>query len=110
MYRRVLKDGAPGLALEVPKGARASLLSRFHFSLGEGAGHAGGNTLYELIRRDYAWSGMKRECLAFAAACEQCGGTRSQAPIGAAAGVAPAPTRHIEHTREMVCIESSIML
>ena len=33
LYHRVVKDGEPGLALVVPAFARASILSRYHFSL-----------------------------------------------------------------------------
>ena len=35
---------------------------------------------------------MERECEAFVAACEHCGGTRSQPTIGAEPGVAPTPS------------------
>ena len=108
LYYHTIKDGEPGYALVVPEFARASILSRFHFSLGEGAGHAGGQTMYDQIRRDYYWYGMETECHAFAAACEHCGSTRSQANIGAPAGVSPTPTRpfeviHVDHKSVSMC-------
>ena len=108
LYYHTIKDGEPGYALVVPEFARASILSRFHFSLGEGAGHAGGQTMYDQIRRDYYWYGMESECHAFAAACEHCGSTRSQANIGAPPGVSPTPTRpfeviHVDHKSVSMC-------
>ena len=108
LYYHTFKDGEPGYALVVPEFARASILSRFHYTLGEGSGHAGGQTMYDQIRRDYYWHGMESECHAFAAACEHCGSTRSQATIGAPAGVSPTPTRpfeviHVDHKTVSMC-------
>ena len=76
LYYHVVKNNQPGYALVVPSFMRGSILSRYHFSLGDGAGHSGGETLYEQVSRDYYWPGMKDECEAFVAACEHCGGTR----------------------------------
>ena len=108
LYYHVVKNNQPGYALVVPSFMRGSILSRYHFSLGDGAGHSGGETLYEQVSRDYYWPGMKDECEAFVAACEHCGGTRSQATIGAPAGIAPTPTRafeviHVDHKSVSMC-------
>ena len=108
LYHHVIKDGEPGLALVVPAYARGSILSRYHFSLGDGAGHSGEQTLYEQVSRDYFWTGMRAECDAFTGACEHCGTTRSQTPIGATAGVPPTPLRpfqviHVDHKVMSMC-------
>jgi len=49
---------------------------------------------------------MERECHAFVAACEKCGGTRSQATISIPIGSAPTPNRpfeviHVDHKGEL---------
>ena len=108
LYRLVIKDGEPGHALVVPSFARPSVLSRYHFSLGDGAGHSGGATLYDQMKRDYYWTGMRDECDAFVAACEHCGCTRSQPTIGAPPGVSPTPSRpfevvHVDHKTMPMC-------
>ena len=108
LYYHVVKNHQPGYALVVPSFMRGSILSRYHYSLGDGAGHSGGETLFEQVSRDYYWPGMRDECEAFVAACEHCGGTRSQATIGAPAGVAPTPTRafeviHVDHKSVSMC-------
>ena len=108
LYHRVVKDGEPGLALVVPAFARASILSRYHFSLCDGVGHSGENALYQQVQRDYYWNGMKEECAAFVNACEHCGSTRSQPTIGVSAGVPPVPQRpfqviHVDHKTMSMC-------
>ena len=49
---------------------------------------------------------MERECHSFAAACEKCGSTRSQATMSVPIGSAPTPTRpfeviHLDHKGEL---------
>jgi hypothetical protein len=102
LHRIILKDGEAGLALAVPKIARAAVLSRFHHSLADGGGHVGGQTMYDQIRPLYYWNDLERECHEFAAACEVCGGTRSQGTIGAEQRSSPTPGApfevvHLDH-------------
>ena len=51
------------------------VLSRHHFSMADGGGHVGGETMFRQLRAHYWWAGMERECHSFAAACEKCGST-----------------------------------
>ena len=102
LHRIVLKDGEPGLALVVPAQARAAILARYHYSLADGGGHTGGQTMYDQIRLHYFWPDLERECHMFAAACETCGGTRSQGTIKVDPGSSPTPGSpfeviHLDH-------------
>jgi hypothetical protein len=91
LYRRTFKDGEPSRAIVVPLKLRPAILSRHHFSMADGGGHVGGETMFRQLRAHYWWAGMERECHSFAAACEKCGSTRSQAtipvPIGGIGGI-----------------------
>lgn len=89
LYRRTFRDGEPSRAIVVPRRARPAILSRHHFSLADGGGHTGGETMYRQLRHHYWWAGMEKECHSFAAACEKCGGTRSQATLAIPVGSAP---------------------
>jgi hypothetical protein len=58
--------------------------------------------MYDQIRVNYFWPEMERECHEFAAACETCGGSRSQGTIGAVPGKTPTPDApfqviHVDH-------------
>ena len=102
LHRIVLRDGEPGLVLMVPRQARAAILARYHYSLADGGGHAGGQTMYDQIRLSYFWPDMERECHDFVQACEVCGGTRSQGTIGADQRASPTPDApfqviHVDH-------------
>ena len=102
LYRYIIKDGEPGLAQVVPRSHRAAILARYHYSLADGGGHQGGQTMYEQIQQSYYWPDMERECHAFVAACERCGETRSQGTIDVPAGISPTPGRpfeviHVDH-------------
>ena len=106
LYWRTLRDGEPALAKVVPQTHRPAILSLYHYSLADGAGHAGGQCMYDQIRVSYYWDDMERECHAFVGACERCGGTRSQATIPVPSGIAPTPARpfeviHIDHKGPM---------
>jgi len=106
LYRRTFRDGEPSRAIVVPRRVRSAMLSRHHFSLADGGGHTGGETMYQQLRHHYWWAGMERECHSFAAACEKCGGTRSQATMVIPIGSAPTPTRpfeviHLDHKGEL---------
>lgn len=106
LYRRTFKDGEPSRAVVVPRRVRPAILSRHHFSLADGGGHTGGETMYKQLRAHYWWAGMERECHAFVAACEKCGGTRSQATMSIPIGSAPTPNRpfeviHVDHKGEL---------
>ena len=106
LYRRTFKDGEPSRAIVVPRQVRSAILSRHHFSLADGGGHTGGETMYKQLRAHYWWAGMERECHAFVAACEKCGGTRSQATMSIPIGSAPTPNRpfeviHVDHKGEL---------
>ena len=62
--------------------------------------------MYRQLRHHYWWAGMERECHSFAAACEKCGGTRSQATMVIPVGSAPTPNRpfeviHLDHKGEL---------
>ena len=50
LHRIILKDGEAGYAQAVPRQARAAILARYHYSLADGGGHAGGQTMFEQIR------------------------------------------------------------
>jgi len=67
LYRRTFKDGEPSRAVVVPRRVRPAILSRHHFSLADGGGHTGGETMYKQLRAHYWWAGMERECHAFVA-------------------------------------------
>ena len=102
IYRHILRDGEPALAQVVPRSHRAAILARYHYSLADGGGHAGGQRMYEQIQPSYYWPDMERECHAFAAACERCGETRSQGTLAVPAAMAPTPGRpfeviHVDH-------------
>ena len=102
LYKIVIKDGEPGLVLAVPRQARAALLAKYHYSLADGGGHAGGQTMYDQLRVDYFWPEMERECHDFVSACHICGGTRSQGTIGADPRASPTPSApfqviHVDH-------------
>ena len=102
LHRIVVKDGEPGLALVVPRQARSALLARYHYSLADGGGHAGGQTMYDQLRVDYYWPEMERECHDFVAACHICGSTRSQGTIDAEPRASPTPSApfqviHVDH-------------
>ena len=106
LYRRTFRDGEPSRAIVVPRRVRPAILSRHHFSLADGGGHTGGETMYRQLRHHYWWAGMERECHSFVAACEKCGGTRSQATMTIPIGSAPTPTRpfeviHLDHKGEL---------
>ena len=75
LHRLVLRDGEPASVLVVPLQARAAILARYHYSLADGGGHSGGQTMYDQIRLHYFWPDMEQECHDFAAACEVCGAT-----------------------------------
>ena len=102
LYRHILRSGEPALAQVVPRSHRAAILARYHYSLADGSGHAGGQRMYEQIQPSFYWPDMERECHAFVAACTRCGETRSQATIGAPVAMAPTPSRpfeviHVDH-------------
>ena len=102
LHRVVLNDGEPCHAVVVPRHMRAAVLARFHYSLADGGGHSGGQTMYDQIRVGHFWADMERECHEFTAACLTCGGTRSQGTIGAEPGVSPTPSApfqviHVDH-------------
>ena len=102
LYRHCITDGEPGKVQVVPRSHRAAILARYHFSLADGGGHAGGELMHGMIKASYYWPDMERECHAFAGACERCGETRSQATIPVPSGVAPTPGRpweviHVDH-------------
>ena len=102
LHRITVQDGEAGYTLVVPRLARAAILSKAHRSLADGAGHVGGQTMYEQLRRDYFWADMERECHAFAAGCQRCGETRSQGTIGADLHASPTPDApfqviHLDH-------------
>jgi DNA (cytosine-5)-methyltransferase 1 len=106
LYRRTFKDGEPSRAIVVPLKLRPAILSRHHFSMADGGGHVGGETMFRQLRAHYWWAGMERECHSFAAACEKCGSTRSQATMSVPIGSAPTPTRpfeviHLDHKGEL---------
>ena len=106
LYRRTFRDGEPSRAIVVPRRFRPAVLSRHHFSLADGGGHTGGETMFRQLRAHYWWAGMERECHSFAAACEKCGSTRSQATMSVPIGSAPTPTRpfeviHLDHKGEL---------
>ena len=106
LYRIVLVNGEPGRAVVVPSHMRSAVLARAHYSLVDGGGHVGGQTMADQLRVDHYWPGMETECHAFAAACETCGGTRSQGTIGGTPGVSPTPSApfqviHIDHKGPM---------
>ena len=111
LYRRTFRDGEPSRAIVVPRRVRPAILSRHHFSLADGGGHTGGETMYRQLRNHYWWAGMEGECHSFAAACEKCGGTRSQATMVIPIGSAPTPTRpfeviHLDHKGELPACDS----
>ena len=102
LHRHALLDGEPGLVLVVPRRRRASLLARYHFSLIDGGGHVGGQTMYDQLRVHYFWPDMERECHAYVAACETCGATRSQGAIPVDPAASPTPDApfqvvHVDH-------------
>ena len=102
LYRIVLTDGEASPVLVVPRHARAAILALHHYTLTDGGGHVGGQTMYDQIRLSYYWPDMERECHAFVAACEICGQTRSQGVIGASLAAAPTPSTpfeviHVDH-------------
>ena len=102
IYHFTIIDGDVIPTIVVPDFMRPAILARYHYSLGEGVGHASGDKMYEQMRRSYYWDGMERECDAFALACETCGGTRSQATIATPVGFAPTSLRpfqtiHVDH-------------
>ena len=102
LHRLTILDGEPSRALCVPSHLRAAILARFHYTLLDGGGHSGGQQLYDQISVNFFWPDMERECHAFTAACETCGGLRSQPTIGAHAATAPTPGRafeviHVDH-------------
>ncbi|RPG36136.1 MAG: hypothetical protein CBB72_004845, partial [Muricauda sp. TMED12] len=107
LHRIILKDGETGRALVVPRAARGATLARYHYSTADGGGHdAGGQRLYDQVRRDYYWPDMERECHAFVAACWHCGGTRSQPTIQVPSGTAPTPgcafeVIHVDHKGQL---------
>ena len=106
----VLKGGEPGLALVVPQHLRSAILALYHYSLVDGGGHVGGQTMYDQIRSSYYWQDMERECHEFAAACERCGGTRSQGTIGAEQRSSPTPDApfqviHVDHKGPLPLME-----
>ena len=106
LYRRTFKDGEPSRAIVVPRRLRPAILARHHFSMADGGGHVGGETMFRQLRAHYWWAGMERECHSFAAACEKCGSTRSQATMSVPIGSAPTPTRpfeviHLDHKGEL---------
>ena len=111
LYRRTFRDGEPSRAIVVPRRVRSAILSRHHFSLADGGGHTGGETMYRQLRHHYWWAGMEKECHSFAAACEKCGGTRSQATMMIPVGSAPTPNRpfeviHLDHKGELPACDS----
>ena len=71
LYRRTFRDGESSRAIVVPRRVRPAILSRHHFSLADGGGHTGGETMYRQLRHHYWWAGMERECHSFVAACEK---------------------------------------
>ena len=102
LYRIVLTEGEASTVLVVPRHARAAILALHHYTLTDGGGHVGGQTMYDQIRLSYYWPDMERECHAFVAACEVCGQTRSQGVIGASLAAAPTPATpfeviHVDH-------------
>jgi len=106
LYRRTFRDGEPSRAVVVPRKLRPAVLSRHHFSLADGGGHVGGETMFRQLRAHYWWAEMEKECHSFVAACEKCGSTRSQATMVVPVGSAPTPTRpfeviHLDHKGEL---------
>ena len=102
LMRRINRDGEPGFAMLVPKAFRQAILARYHYSLVDGAGHSGGDRMYQQIRSSYYWSDMEDECHTFAQACAICGGTRSQPTFDIPTRSAPTPSRpfeviHVDH-------------
>ena len=102
LHRVILKDGEAAYACVVPRHMRAAILSRLHYTLPEGGGHAGSRVMYEAARQSYYWRGMEQEVELFVSACERCGETRSQTPIGAPMAMAPTPQHpfqviHVDH-------------
>ena len=102
IYRHVLQDGEPSLAIVVPNHLRAAKLALAHYSMGLNAGHSGGQNLYDGLSQDHYWPGMERECQLFADACDHCGGNKSRPTIKIPTAIAPTPARpfeviHVDH-------------
>ena len=62
LFRIVLRDGEPGSAVVVPRAMRAAILARHHYAPIDGAGHTGGERMYQQIRVNYYWPDMEDEC------------------------------------------------
>ena len=80
------------LRVVVPQARRLGLLTQFHTS--PVYGHRGYQTLYELLSKNYYWSGMYSDCVDFVQRCEVCA-VRKSAKRGYATEIKarPTPTR-----------------